>query len=220
MRYKVGDIITIKKNLMRGCYEGAYVSLDMLKFRGKSFEIEHIWSKGYKLRGNEFLWKDAMFEIANVQNETYEEIESKLKEALEIVNKLKQREQMLNSNKYLELNDTFWEDFKNMKVAVKCNFQNVYTFLKRCENKFPEITTNFRYDNPFDWFDNEVRYLYTENEVTFIYNETLTNLLHGDSDFYLNEGFKVINFDELNVNVELSDFTTKQLLLELQKRIN
>ena len=64
MKYKVGDIVTVRRDLEEGeKHDGTWVVEDMLKYRGKQLTIRRIYkSDGYDVYGNGWLWCDWMFE--------------------------------------------------------------------------------------------------------------------------------------------------------------
>ena len=68
-KYKVGDVVTVRSDLITGYYEMANgsnrtrVSDQMLTKRGEKVTIESITKNGkYKVKGSMFVWTDGMFE--------------------------------------------------------------------------------------------------------------------------------------------------------------
>lgn len=63
MKYKIGDIVTIRSDLEYGREYGEWVAIDyMLVFRGTQQVIDRVYNDYYLLDGLHCKWTDEMFE--------------------------------------------------------------------------------------------------------------------------------------------------------------
>lgn len=62
MKYKIGDIVTIRSDLEDGCEYGEWVAIDyMVSYRGTQQVIERVYNDYYLLDGLQCKWTDEMF---------------------------------------------------------------------------------------------------------------------------------------------------------------
>jgi len=79
MKYKIGDKVKVRKDLILGGNYGGYIfSRDMKGFKGKTFTIQKVGSDYYRVKEESFSWTDEMFEpvITNL-DKVKEEIDIK-----------------------------------------------------------------------------------------------------------------------------------------------
>lgn len=70
MKYKVGDKVRVKSDLVVGKSYGEHVFVyDMIKFSGKIVAIESVLKYGYHIKEGAYLWTDEMFESVEEMSE-------------------------------------------------------------------------------------------------------------------------------------------------------
>lgn len=75
MRYKVGDKVRVRKDLIVGKRYGSYrFSSDMKGFKGKTFNIQKVGSDYYRVEEERFFWTDEMFESITNWDKVKEEM--------------------------------------------------------------------------------------------------------------------------------------------------
>ena len=63
MKYKVGDKVRVRKDLVTGNFYGKdYYISSMDKFKGKICVITKIWDQYYQLNNSDYWWSEEMFE--------------------------------------------------------------------------------------------------------------------------------------------------------------
>lgn len=61
MRYKAGDRVRVKGDLMANTKHGNYLFIDdMIRFKNREFTIKYVHSDCYELAGTPFYWTDSM----------------------------------------------------------------------------------------------------------------------------------------------------------------
>lgn len=212
MKYKIGDEVKIKDNLVSGV-DGIVPS--MLKYAGKTYTIENIVRDTYLLDGTSFYrWTDE-----NIENDKQTELEQIKKQIETLKHAI---ETFINSRKKqsfdsVKINDEFWENFKNRQFAINCTFKNAHIFLRMCDEQ--NIKFIFGEDETLiKWFDDRIIHQY-EKEVCFMCGQKpYFGLVHSSKDFYLEEGFKVLEFSDLHFEKTLKDYTSEELIKELIRR--
>ena len=75
MKYEVGDIVRVRKDLKAGNDNGKlYVTSNMAELAGKLVTIFDIDGDYYHIVENDFLWKDDFFEDKDEEDDEYEDI--------------------------------------------------------------------------------------------------------------------------------------------------
>ena len=75
MKYEVGDIVRVRKDLKAGNDNGKlFVTSDMAELAGKLVTIYDIDGDYYHIVENDFLWTDDFFEDKDEEDDEYEDI--------------------------------------------------------------------------------------------------------------------------------------------------
>lgn len=117
--------------------------------------------------------------------------------------------------------DFNWTNFEARKIAVNCKRHNAQSFLRKCDERGYNFIQG---ESPSleSWF-NRISYLY-EEEVCFVFNdskiggERIGGLCHAEKDFFKEEGFQIIEYDDIPFVKELCDYKDSELIAELRRR--
>ena len=82
MKFKVGDIVKVREDLVEGDYYGGECFIGLMEYgKGKVFEIKEICGRAYILGEDGFHWTDEMLEEVKgkVQEKTFREVIATIK---------------------------------------------------------------------------------------------------------------------------------------------
>ena len=217
MRYKIGEKVRVKDDLRCGSYGNEFVTMEMLRYKGRILKVKDVlFNDKYILEGTgRSKWNDEMLDINFESNTIKKEINESFEELNATVQKLMK---LINEqNEEIEMDGKFWDDFKRQRIAINCTFKEALIFLRKCDKQ----GIRFRYgeDETLEqWFNNRIRHMY-DDEICSMYNGTIYGgISHSDKEFYIDEGYKVVDFSNINSKTELEDFSTDELIQELLRR--
>lgn len=161
-------------------------------------------------------WNDEMLDIDFNPNTNEKEIAESFQILNDTISKLIGLVNERN-NSIVEMDGKFWDNFKRRRIAVNCTFREATTFLRKCQNQ--GIFFTYGVDDTLEqWFQNRIRHLY-DGEVCFMFNNNVYGgVSHAEKEFYIEEGYNVIDFCDINSKTELEDFSTDELIQELLRR--
>lgn len=116
----------------------------------------------------------------------------------------------------IKINEGLWNEFVNDQMAVNCKTK-----------KEEELFFKYLNNNDITWnsgcniFESEI-YEYDNYKNITCFCMSLGGIQYGKKDFYMEDGYKIITFEELfNLNPpkQLSDYTNEELLEELKSRL-
>ncbi|HCL4455121.1 TPA: hypothetical protein N2D10_003148 [Clostridium botulinum] len=116
----------------------------------------------------------------------------------------------------LKVNEKLWNEFINDKMAVNCRTK------KEEELFFKYLNNNgITWNSGYNIFESGI-YEYDNCKNNTCFSMSSDGIQWSEKDFYMEDGYKVISFKELfNLNPpkQLSDYTNKELLKELESRL-
>ena len=144
MKYKVGDKVRVKKDLVPGNFYGKdYYISSMDKFKGEKCVITEIWDQSYQINNFGYWWSEEMFESVDDEKVleyaleklgmTKEELENEEEDLRFICDDFKEK------NRYLQYCDKFNSQCEGCKIKkfkdkykkhVVPNCRDIYKYLK------------------------------------------------------------------------------------------
>ena len=144
MKYKVGDKVRVRKDLVPGNFYGKdYYISSMDKFKGEKCVITEIWDQSYQINNFGYWWSEEMFESVDDEKVleyaleklgmTKEELANEEEDIRFIDNNFKEK------NRYLQYCDKFNSQCKGCKIKkfkdkykkhVVPNCRDIYRYLK------------------------------------------------------------------------------------------
>ena len=148
MKYKVGDKVRVRKDLVPGNFYGKdYYISSMDKFKGEKCVITEIWDQSYQINNFGYWWSEEMFESVNDEEVleyaleklgmTKEELEDKMNEDKEDMRFID--DNFKEKNRYLQYCDKFNSQCEGCKIKkfkdkykkhVVPNCRDIYKYLK------------------------------------------------------------------------------------------
>ena len=101
MKYKVGDKVRVREDLINNQEYGGEVFVSyMKKYKGKEFGIRNAWDGGYKLHNiNDFVFTDEMLEEPAHKEENFDDIIKEIEDYQERIKVLFKRLEQELKNK-------------------------------------------------------------------------------------------------------------------------
>ena len=144
MKYKVGDKVRVRKDLVAGNFYGKdYYISSMDKFKGEKCVITEIWDQSYQINNFGYWWSEEMFESVDDEKVleyaleklgmTKEELANEEEDIRFIDNNFKEK------NRYLQYCDKFNSQCEGCKIKkfkdkykkhVVPNCRDIYKYLK------------------------------------------------------------------------------------------
>ena len=144
MKYKVGDKVRVRKDLVPGNFYGKdYYISSMDKFKGEKCVITEIWDQSYQINNFGYWWSEEMFESVDDEKVleyalkklgmTKEELEDEEEDIRFIDDNFKKK------NKFLQYCDKFNSQCEGCKIKkfkdkykkhVLPNCRDIYKYLK------------------------------------------------------------------------------------------
>ena len=144
MKYKVGDKVRVRKDLVvNNFYGNNYYISSMDKFKGEECVITEIWDQSYQINNFGYWWSEEMFESVNDEEVleyaleklgmTKEELANEEEDIRFIDNNFKEK------NRYLQYCDKFNSQCEGCKIKkfkdkykkhVVPNCRDIYKYLK------------------------------------------------------------------------------------------
>ena len=144
MKYKVGDKVRVRKDLVPGNFYGKdYYISSMDKFKGEKCVITEIWDQSYQINDFGYWWSEEMFESVDDEKVleyaleklgmTKEELANEEEDIRFIDNNFKEK------NRYLQYCDKFNSQCEGCKIKkfkdkykkhVVPNCRDIYKYLK------------------------------------------------------------------------------------------
>ena len=144
MKYKVGDEVRVRKDLVPGNFYGKdYYISSMDKFKGEKCVITEIWDQSYQINNFGYWWSEEMFESVDDEKVleyaleklemTKEELANEEEDIRFIDNNFKEK------NRYLQYCDKFNSQCEGCKIKkfkdkykkhVVPNCRDIYKYLK------------------------------------------------------------------------------------------
>ena len=144
MKYKVGDRVRVRKDLVPGNFYGKdYYISSMDKFKGEKCVITEIWDQSYQINDFGYWWSEEMFESVDDEKVleyaleklgmTKEELANEEEDIRFIDNNFKEK------NRYLQYCDKFNSQCEGCKIKkfkdkykkhVVPNCRDIYKYLK------------------------------------------------------------------------------------------
>lgn len=148
MKYKVGDKVRVRKDLVPGNFYGKdYYISSMDKFKGEKCAITEIWDQSYQINNFGYWWSEEMFESVNDEEVleyaleklgmTKEELEDKMNEDKEDLRFID--DNFKEKNRYLQYCDKFNSQCEGCRIKkfkdkykkhVVPNCRDIYKYLK------------------------------------------------------------------------------------------
>lgn len=148
MKYKVGDKVRVRKDLVPGNFYGKdYYISSMDRFKGEECVITEIWDQSYQINNFGYWWSEEMFESVDDEEVleyaleklgmTKEELEDKMNEDKEDIRFID--DNFKEKNRYLQYCDKFNSQCEGCRIKkfkdkykkhVVPNCRDIYKYLK------------------------------------------------------------------------------------------